>query len=102
LSINTNYNEVLEKYFAQARLYDPLTKRFIAKDEAGYSKISEPITLNLYVYGSQNPLANVDPTGRAGERVADSNRSRGYFGKETICSWARGRKLEFIQMILQG
>ncbi|MDR0999666.1 MAG: hypothetical protein LBL96_02515 [Clostridiales bacterium] len=45
-----DYDEILEKYFAQARLYDPLTKRFIAKDEAGYSKISEPITLNLYVY----------------------------------------------------
>jgi hypothetical protein len=60
-------------------LYDPLTKRFIAKDEAGYSKISEPVTLNLYMYGSQNPLTNVDPTGRAGERVADSNRSRGYY-----------------------
>lgn len=50
------YDEATGLYYLRARYYDPTTGRFTQQDSAedGY---------NWYVYGNQNPILYVDPTG---------------------------------------
>ena len=50
------YDEATGLYYLRARYYDPTTGRFTQQDSAedGY---------NWYVYGNQNPVLYVDPTG---------------------------------------
>jgi RHS repeat-associated protein len=57
-----NYDRVLDKYFAQARFYDPVNKRFTQPD---------PIQsgANLYAYVDNNPITYIDPLGLAQQRV---------------------------------
>ena len=65
------YDEVLNVYFAQARLYNPETKRFMANDPSGYVDIDflgsdrteTYISLNLYTYSHNNPVMRIDPDG---------------------------------------
>jgi RHS repeat-associated protein len=47
-------------YYLRNRWYDPSTGRFLSRAKSnGYTSV--PITLNKYVYGSGNPVSNLDP-----------------------------------------
>ena len=46
-------------YYMRARYYDPVNGRFISEDPMGFGGGD----VNLYVYGSNNPLLVVDPWG---------------------------------------
>jgi len=51
-------------YYLNARFYDPETARFIQQDS--YSgNILDPLSLNLYTYGHNNPISYYDPTGHS-------------------------------------
>jgi RHS repeat-associated protein len=51
-------------YYLNARFYDPETARFIQQDS--YSgDILDPLSLNLYTYGHNNPISYYDPTGHS-------------------------------------
>ena len=47
-------------YYFNARWYDQETGRFISEDTI--SDLNNPATLNLYIYGFNNPLRYVDPS----------------------------------------
>ena len=49
-------------YFVRARYYDAANGRFLSKDPYP-TNLSDPQTLNRYVYGVNNPLSNIDPLG---------------------------------------
>jgi lysozyme len=56
-------------YFG-ARYYTSLTGRFISPDLPGIDQhLTNPQTLNLYVYARNNPLAYTDPTGHSADRA---------------------------------
>jgi RHS repeat-associated protein len=59
-----DYDEALEKYFAQARLYDPDSKRFLSPDPLGEGS-------NLYIYCIDNPTAFIDPNGLESVHIRD-------------------------------
>ena len=52
-------------YYLQTRYYDPVVCRFISRDSIEYADPETINGLNLYVYCSNNPVMNVDPTGNA-------------------------------------
>ncbi|MBI4743529.1 MAG: RHS repeat-associated core domain-containing protein [Actinobacteria bacterium] len=56
-------------YYFGARYYDSETGRFITKDPDG-GDVKNPLTLNPYVYASDNPVNLVDPTGEYGLELA--------------------------------
>ena len=56
-------------YYYGARYYDPVIGRFISPDSVVQSP-GDPQTLNRYSYASNNPLANIDPTGHSWFSVA--------------------------------
>ena len=47
-------------------IYDPETGRFISQDLTEYADPEAINGLNLYAYCGNNPVMNVDPTGRIG------------------------------------
>lgn len=49
-------------YYLRARYYDPSVGRFISKDTYE-GEITNPLSLNLYTYVVNNPVAYVDPSG---------------------------------------
>lgn len=49
-------------YYLRARYYDTATGRFLSRDPLAGSTCS-PLTLNRYVYASNNPINKVDPSG---------------------------------------
>jgi RHS repeat-associated protein len=57
-----------------ARYYTSLTGRFISPDLPGIDQhLTNPQTLNLYVYARNNPLAFTDPSGHAAEDAMQFN-----------------------------
>ncbi len=56
------YDRVLEQYFAQARMYDPVNKRFISEDTYE-GELEDPLSLHWYAYVYNNPLRYVDING---------------------------------------
>lgn len=81
-----DYDERSGKYFAQSRMYDPDSKRFISKDQYlywGNNDISKkglneinpnPETdTNIYIYGDNNPVNTYDPLGWAWEYVGTTS-----------------------------
>jgi RHS repeat-associated protein len=56
------WDAVLDVYFAQARLYDAGSKRFVQADPVGGS-VANPLSLNAYLYCRDDPVNNIDPTG---------------------------------------
>lgn len=56
------YDEETGYYYLNARMYDPLTARFLQEDTYLGDK-NDPLSLNLYAYGRSNPLIYIDPTG---------------------------------------
>ena len=59
------YDEETELYYLQTRYYDPRTGRFLNADSVEYADPETLNGLNLYAYCGNNPVMNVDPTGRA-------------------------------------
>jgi len=66
--IETDENGLI---YLNDRYYDPSIGRFLNEDP--YSlKYQDILKLNLYAYGDNNPLSNVDPTGNFLETVFDA------------------------------
>ena len=62
------YDDILNQYYAKARMYDADNRRFTAVDPVkGDAK--EPLSLVQYIYVVNNPLIYVDPTGRSAAQV---------------------------------
>jgi RHS repeat-associated protein len=75
------YDQVLELYYAKARMYDASDRRFVAIDSV--KGIAEnPATMVQYTYCLNNPLVNIDPTGMWGKKVH----------KEKTKEWAENAK----------
>ena len=52
-------------YYLQSRYYSPDLMRFISQDDAKLSnRQGQPLGSNLYTYCLNNPVMNVDPTGK--------------------------------------
>ncbi|MCL1810244.1 MAG: hypothetical protein FWG42_10845, partial [Clostridiales bacterium] len=58
------YDQVLELYYAKARVYDAAGRRFMAVDLVK-GTVMDPQTMAQYTYCLNNPLKYVDPTGKA-------------------------------------
>ena len=58
------YDEETDLYYLQTRYYDPEVGRFISQDDVSYLDPDSVNGLNLYAYCANNPVMNVDPTGR--------------------------------------
>ncbi|OPZ84859.1 MAG: tRNA(Glu)-specific nuclease WapA precursor [Firmicutes bacterium ADurb.Bin419] len=56
------YDEETGLYYLNARMYDPKVARFLQEDTYRGSA-SDPLSLNLYTYCSNNPIIYWDPTG---------------------------------------
>ncbi|MDF2545537.1 MAG: repeat protein [Anaerosolibacter sp.] len=64
------YDTAAEMWYAQARYYAPKVGRFISEDSYK-GQITNPQSLNLYVYCTNNPLIYIDPSGNMGVRQVD-------------------------------
>lgn len=63
--------------YMQARYYDPATGRFLSTDPVP-PKAATAFNFNRYVYGNDNPIVNVDPTGKSSSNGVDSSCNAGY------------------------
>ncbi|NLA44008.1 RHS repeat-associated core domain-containing protein, partial [Candidatus Saccharibacteria bacterium] len=69
------YDKETGLYYLNARMYDPVTARFMQEDTyAGQQR--DPLSLNLYTYCHNSPLLYFDPTGHYTEY---SYETRGYY-----------------------
>jgi len=55
--------------YLRARYYDPTIGRFITEDSV-WGKDTDPLSLNLYTYCTNNPVLLFDPSGHSGETAA--------------------------------
>ena len=69
-------------YQMRARYYDPVTARFLSRDPAG-PRLSDPRTLNHYLYALGNPTRYIDPSG-AVETSMIGNADFGIFFAQTF------------------
>ncbi|WP_207654793.1 glycohydrolase toxin TNT-related protein [Acetivibrio saccincola] len=58
------YDEETGLYYLNARMYDPKIARFLQEDTYRGDPM-DPLNLNLYAYGHNNPITYYDPTGHA-------------------------------------
>ena len=58
-----DYDQVLGMYYAKARFYDASNRRFMAVDPVK-GTVTNPMTMVQYLYVLDNPLTNIDPTGK--------------------------------------
>nr|WP_237178999.1 polymorphic toxin-type HINT domain-containing protein [Paenibacillus sp. MMS18-CY102] len=65
------YDDESGLIYLRARYYDPSDRRFISEDTYE-GDITNPLTLNLYVYVGNNPLIYVDPSGNVWKWVGNS------------------------------
>jgi len=56
------YDSETKMYYLNARMYDPVTARFLQEDTYR-GTVNDPLSLNLYTYCSNNPVIYLDPTG---------------------------------------
>ncbi|WP_291581493.1 RHS repeat-associated core domain-containing protein [Clostridium sp. UBA6640] len=56
------YDSETGKYYLKARMYDPVTARFMQEDTYRGND-EDPLSLNLYTYCHNNPIEYYDPTG---------------------------------------
>ncbi|MDD1504426.1 RHS repeat-associated core domain-containing protein [Lysinibacillus sp. CNPSo 3705] len=57
------YDIETKLYYLQARYYDPATARFISRDPDPGDE-DDPVTMNGYTYGDDNPITKTDPDGK--------------------------------------
>ena len=50
--------------YLRARYYNPATGRFISEDSY-WGDLKDPLSLNLYTYGGNNPILYIDPSGNS-------------------------------------
>jgi RHS repeat-associated protein len=62
------YDQETGLYYLQSRYYNPNTGRFLTRDTFEGMK-DDPLTLNKYVYCSNNPVMNTDPSGHYSSTV---------------------------------
>ena len=73
------YDKETGLYYLNARMYDPVTARFVQEDTyAGQQE--DPLSLNLYTYCHKSPLMYWDPTGHSAEYVSKSVGYYNYHG----------------------
>ena len=60
------YDTETNLYFLKTRYYDPETGRFMTIDDLSYLDPDTINGLNLYAYGGNNPVMNVDKSGNIG------------------------------------
>ncbi|RNB88787.1 hypothetical protein EDM59_06685 [Brevibacillus nitrificans] len=70
------YDEKTGLYYLRARYYDPSVGRFISEDTYK-GQVDNPLSLNRYTYGHNNPLKFVDPSGHDAVIHADFAPSNG-------------------------
>lgn len=58
------WDDELELYYVQKRYYDPEIGRFIYPDSIENINPNAIFGLNLYAYCNNNPIMNIDPTGK--------------------------------------
>ena len=56
------YDKETGKYYLNARMYDPVTARFMQEDTYR-GDVNDPLSLNLYTYCHNEPLMYTDPSG---------------------------------------
>ncbi|MGE7998693.1 polymorphic toxin-type HINT domain-containing protein [Lysinibacillus sp. NPDC093190] len=57
------YDAETKLYYLQARYYNPATARFISRDPDPGDE-DDPVTMNGYTYGDDNPITKTDPDGK--------------------------------------
>ncbi len=65
------FDEETGYYYLKARFYDPKTARFLQEDTYRGNP-TDPLSLNLYSYCSNNPVVYWDPTGHAKRSIDPS------------------------------
>jgi RHS repeat-associated protein len=55
-------DNLLDSYYLRDRFYDASTSRFIRRDSAA-GNVTEPLTLQKYIYAHDNPVNLIDPSG---------------------------------------
>ncbi len=58
------YDEETGLYYINARMYDPVTTRFLQEDTY-HGDPKDPLSLHLYTYCHNNPISYYDPAGHA-------------------------------------
>jgi RHS repeat-associated protein len=58
------YDNTLNLYYLRARYYNPAVGRFQTRDPHE-GKTCSPLNFNSYIYGNDDPVNRVDPSGRA-------------------------------------
>jgi RHS repeat-associated protein len=56
------YDSETDYYYLQSRYYDPSIGRFISSDGL-VGEVGDLLSHNMYAYGANNPVMNVDPSG---------------------------------------
>ncbi|WP_410514400.1 RHS repeat-associated core domain-containing protein [Paenibacillus sp. BR2-3] len=85
------YDEDTGLYYLRARYYDPSIGRFLNEDTYE-GQITNPLSLNLYTYGHNNPLMFIDPSGNKvvfSQNQYDYLKSLEYKGNAGQKKWAR-------------
>src|SRR5262249_32914235 len=91
------FDLVLGQYYLRARFYDPMEGRFSRPDPL-LGSISDPLTLHKYLYGANDPIGLVDPSGMEftlgglGKSMVIGGLLNGLIGGAV--SYARERSLE--------
>jgi len=75
------YDEETGLYYLNARYYDPKIARFLSEDTYRGTP-DDPLSLNLYIYCSNNPIKYYDPTGHWQK------------GDENLSAWAQNQIVE--------
>ena len=71
------YDNETNNYYLNARYYDPSTARFTQEDTY-FGDMSDPQTLNKYVYCINDPLSYEDPTGHTPKYMFQNMTGAGY------------------------
>ncbi len=56
------YDSAEQQYYTSARHYNPTNGRFLSRDTV-QGNIFDPMSMNLFVYASSNPINRIDPSG---------------------------------------